>query len=95
MSKKIPSQDSNFEPKIAPLGSCYNYNKLKKKGLVSEEKTFEEIWREMDAIEPLTPPVPTKSDDEKSLEAYREAAKSDAFLFGDYDAFQAYGIEEG
>ena len=49
----------------------------------------------MDAIEPLTPPVPTKSDEEKSLEAYREAAKSDAFLFGDYDAFQAYGIEEG
>ena len=32
MSKKTHSQDSNFEPKIAPLGSCYNYNKLKKEG---------------------------------------------------------------
>ena len=91
MSRKIPSQGSNSEPKIKlSFDGCYNYNKLKKEGLVSEENTFEEIWREMDEIEPLTPLV---SDDEDSLEAYREAAKSDAFLFGDYDAFQAYGIE--
>ena len=117
MSKKTHSQDSNFEPKIAPLGSCYNYNKLKKEGLVSEEKSFEEVWREMDAIDPLTPsPADPRNDDDydtwdygtepipedhtwkkESIEAYREAAKSDAFLFGDYDAFQAYGIkvEEG
>tara|TARA_B100000945_G_C20400417_1_gene607038 strand:+ start:1815 stop:1955 length:141 start_codon:yes stop_codon:yes gene_type:complete len=27
------------EPKIAPLGGCYNYNKLKKDGLVDETKT--------------------------------------------------------
>ena len=91
MSRKIPSQGSNSEPKIKlSFDGCYNYNKLKKEGLVSEENTFEEIWREMDEIEPLTPLV---SDDNDSLEAYREAAKSDAFLFGDYDAFQAYGIE--
>ena len=96
MSRKTPSQGSNSEPKIKlSFDGCYNYNKLKKEGLVSEEKTFEEVWREMDEIDPLTPPVPTKSDEEKSLEAYREAAKSDAFLFGDYDAFQAYGREEG
>ena len=91
MSRKIHSQGSNCEPKSKlSFDGCYNYNKLKKEGLVSEENTFEEIWREMDEIEPLTPLV---SDDEDSLEAYREAAKSDAFLFGDYDAFQAYGIE--
>ena len=89
MSKKTHSQDSNFEPKIAPLGSCYNYNKLKKEGLVSEEKSFEEVWREMDAIDPLTPPC-RKTEQESSLEAYREAAKSDAFLFGDYDGYSAY-----
>ena len=56
MSKKTPSQDSNFE----------------------------KVWREMDEIEPLTPITSA------SLEAYREAAKSDAFLFGDYDGYQAF-----
>ena len=30
------------------------------------------------------------SEEEKSLDAYREAAKSDAFLFGDYDAYSAF-----
>ncbi len=27
-----------------------------------------------------------------SIEAYQEAAKSDAFLFGDYDAYEVYGM---
>ena len=27
---------------------------------------------------------------EDALRAYREAAKSDAFLFGDYDGYSAY-----
>ncbi len=62
MSKKIPSQDSNFE----------------------------KIWKEMDEIEPLTP---KEEEVEKSLESYKEAAKHDAYLFGDYDAYSAY--EEG
>ena len=30
------------------------------------------------------------SEKEKSLEAYREAAKSDAFLFCDYDGYSAF-----
>ena len=62
----------------------------------SNSEEFEKIWKEMDEIEPLTPSR-QKTEQESSLEAYREAAKSDAFLFGDYDAFQAYGIkiEEG
>ena len=29
---------------------------------------------------------------EESLEAYREAAKADAWLFGDYDAYESYDI---
>ena len=69
MSKKTHSQDSNSDPKIAPLGSCYNYNKLKKEGLVSEEKSFEEVWKEMDELDPLTPPC-RKTEQESSLEAY-------------------------
>ena len=51
---------------------------------------FEEIWKEMDEIEPLTPKQEKR---EKSLESYKEAAKHDAYLFGDYDAYSAY--EEG
>ena len=31
---------------------------------------------------------------EKALEAYREAAKADAWLFGDYDAYESYGINK-
>ena len=30
------------------------------------------------------------SEEEKSLEAYREAAKLDAFLFGDYDGSDSF-----
>jgi len=28
----------------------------------------------------------------ESIKAYREAAKADAWLFGDYDAYEAYDI---
>lgn len=38
------------EPKIAPLGSCYNYKKLKKEGLVDKTK---EGWTEEDDIREL------------------------------------------
>ena len=31
---------------------------------------------------------------EKSLEAYREAAKADAWLFGDYDGYESYDINK-
>ncbi len=44
MSKKTPSQDSNSKPKIAPLGSCYNYKRLEKEGLVdSTEEMMQAI----------------------------------------------------
>jgi len=29
---------------------------------------------------------------EESLKAYREAAKADSWLFGDYDAYESYDI---
>ena len=31
---------------------------------------------------------------EESIKAYREAAKADAWLFGDYDAYEAYDINK-
>ena len=38
MSQKIPSQDSPSEPKVKlSFDGCYNYEKLKKEGLVDEE----------------------------------------------------------
>ena len=31
---------------------------------------------------------------EESIKAYRDAAKADAWLFGDYDAYEAYDINK-
>ena len=31
---------------------------------------------------------------EESIRAYREAAKADAWLFGDYDAYEAFDINK-
>ena len=42
----------------------------------------------MEEIEPLTPTV------EDSIKSYREAAKSDSYMFGEYDGFQAYKGDE-
>ena len=42
MSKKTHSQDSNSEPKIKlSFDSCYNYDKLKKEGLVDDDGEIE------------------------------------------------------
>jgi hypothetical protein len=49
----------------------------------SQDSNFEEIWKKMDEIEPLTPV-------QKSIQAYKEAAVSDEYMFGDYDGYQAY-----
>ena len=58
------------------------------KEIHSQDLTFEEIWKEMDEIEPLTPIV------EDSIRAYREAALSDSYMFGEYDGYQAYKGDE-
>tara|TARA_A100001201_G_scaffold83521_2_gene74089 strand:+ start:729 stop:905 length:177 start_codon:yes stop_codon:yes gene_type:complete len=50
----------------------------------SPDSNFEKVWKEMDEIEPLTPLT------FDLLNAYREAAKSDSYLFGEYDGYEAY-----
>ena len=44
----------------------------------------------MDEIEPLTP---KQEEVKKSLDSYKDAAKHDDYLFGDYDAYSAYTEE--
>ena len=65
------------------------------KKIHSQDSNFRQIWSEMDDIDPLTPtPAQREVEREDSLAAYREAAASDAFLFGDYDAYAAYMRED-
>jgi|TARA_Y100000592_G_scaffold66079_1_gene102762 hypothetical protein len=45
----------------------------------------------MDEIEPLTPPP---VDIEDSYRAYKEAALSDAYMFGEYDGYEAFKGED-
>ena len=54
----------------------------------SQDLAFEEIWKKMDEIEPLTTIV------KDSMRAYREAALSDSYMFGEYDGYQAYKGDE-
>ena len=49
----------------------------------SQDSSFEAIWKEMEEIEPLTPIIDYQ-------QAYIEAAKADAIMFGNYDAEEAY-----
>jgi len=35
-----------------------------------------------------------KRETEESIKAYREAAKADAWLFGDYDAYESFDINK-
>tara|TARA_B100000035_G_scaffold63402_1_gene51372 strand:+ start:268 stop:432 length:165 start_codon:yes stop_codon:yes gene_type:complete len=53
-----------------------------------QDSAFEEVWKEMDEIEPLTPIV------KDSMRAYKEAAASDSYMFGEYDGYQAYKGDE-
>ena len=57
---------------------------LPKTPLQDSHSDLEKVWKEMDEIESLTSIV------KDSIESYREAAKSDSYLFGDYDAYEAY-----
>ena len=53
----------------------------------SQDSNFEDldsIWEEMDNIEPLTP-ITNYSDLDCCIDAYKEAAEYDDYLFGDYD----------
>ena len=61
----------------------------------SQDSNSKQIWSEIDDNDPSIP-TPAQREDERrdSLAAYREAAASDAFLFGDYDAYAAYMRED-
>ena len=52
---------------------------------------FKEVWEEMEKIEPLAPPP---IDVEDSYRAYKEAALSDAYMFGEYDGYEAFKRED-
>ena len=52
---------------------------------------FEKVWKEMDEVKPLTPKPPTKKEiTDEALKAYKEAGLSDAYMFGEYNGYQAY-----
>ena len=53
----------------------------------SQDSNFEETWRKMDEIDSLTPV-------QKSIDAYKEAAAIDEFLFGDYDYIRTWNNQE-
>jgi len=63
----------------------------------SQDLNFDEfarVWKEMDAIEPLTPTPPVADSEDVCLDAYREAAEWDDFMFGgDYDYYESYNID--
>tara|TARA_B100000035_G_C20861355_1_gene492012 strand:+ start:290 stop:439 length:150 start_codon:yes stop_codon:yes gene_type:complete len=45
----------------------------------------------MDEIEPLTPTPSKKEEEAAALRAYKEAALSDSYMFGEYNGYEAYG----
>jgi len=59
----------------------------------SQDSNFEETWRKMDEIDPLTPKVSECKGNckcnclktEDAIKIYQEAAAADDFIFGDYD----------
>jgi len=60
---------------------------------------LEKVWKEMDEIEPLTFPSKNEYNEfeafrEDALRAYKEAALSDAYMFGEYDGYEAFKRED-
>lgn len=60
---------------------------------------LEKVWKEMDEIEPLTQSSKTEYNEfeafrEDALRAYQEAALSDAYMFGEYDGYEAFTRED-
>ena len=92
MSNQTHSQDSVSDPRNEDDYDTWEYGTEPVPGDSTwkreSDSEFEKIWEEMDDIEPLTP---KQKDVNQSIEAYKEAARSDRYMFGDYDAYQAYG----
>ena len=93
MSKKTPSQDSNSDPRNEEDYDTWEYGTepIPHDHTWTESNELEKVWKEMDEIEPLTPPP---ADVEDSYRAYKEAALSDAYMFGEYNGYEAYEEEE-
>ena len=67
--------------------------------MASVDEQITEIHKERDEqTKPKVKIIETPSEveglNDMSIEAYREAAKADAWLFGDYDAYEAYDINK-
>ena len=65
----------------------------------SVDEQIKEIHKEWDEkTKPKVRIIETESEVEglkdMSIQAYQEAAKADAWLFGDYDAYEVYGDKE-
>jgi len=63
----------------------------------SVDEQVKEIHKEWDGYtQPRVKVIETESEvkglKDMSIEAYREAAKADAWLFGDYDGYESYDI---
>ena len=57
----------------------------------SPDSNSDQETKNYDTWEYGTEPLPNDHTwEKKSLESYQEAAKSDAFLFGEYNAYEAY-----
>ena len=65
--------------------------------IASVDKQIKEIHKGWDEqTKPKVKIIETESEvkglKDMSIEAYREAAKADAWLFGDYDAYESFDI---
>ena len=65
--------------------------------MASVDEQIKEIHKDWDKnTQPKVKIIETESEvkglKDMSIEAYREAAKADAWLFGDYDAYESFDI---
>ena len=70
------------------IGSLLKVFKLRHK----KQKLNPTSLEESSKMSPKTPSQDLVSNEltEQALQSYREAAKSDSYMFGDYDGYQAY-----
>ena len=67
--------------------------------MASVDEQVKQIHKEWDEqskpkVKIIETPSEVEGLNDMSIEAYREAAKADAWLFGDYDAYEAYDINK-
>lgn len=87
VSKLLPKKPKSNRTSLEELSKMSNRTHSQDSAS-DKESDFEKIWKEMDEIEPLTPLPPSELED--SYQAYREAALSDSYMFGEYNGYEAY-----